>query len=141
MTVPSQVANVASKNFGEIAILVQTFELSYLGTNLSNYGTFIYPIMVVQALLLQSWYICWYHNSKCALICNHSTFELLLWYLQQKTTIVLVVISIMVLTISLFSTPSTFPTENIPHNEGDSAPLAPFCLVKAPLMLHKQNAA
>ena len=38
---------------GEIAIFVPTFDLSYLGTNLRNYDTIIYPIMVIQAPLLQ----------------------------------------------------------------------------------------
>ena len=40
-------------SLGEIAILVPTFDLSYLGTNLRNYGTIIYPIMVIRAPLLQ----------------------------------------------------------------------------------------
>ena len=34
-------------NVGEIAILVPSFDLSYLGTNIHNYGTLIYPIMVI----------------------------------------------------------------------------------------------
>ena len=38
---------------GEIAIFVPTFDLSYLRTNLLNYGTIIYPIMVIRAPLLQ----------------------------------------------------------------------------------------
>ena len=124
---------------GEIAILVPTFNLSYLSTNLHNYGTFIYPIMVIRAPLLQSWYICPYQNSNRTLICNYSTFKLLLWYFQQKTTNLCFVFSIMVLTIYYFS---TFCTETTQHNKNVSAsPLALFCMMKAPLTLHEQHAA